>query len=60
MAELIAQEGYPGQRRIPAFDAQSLTLTRWLSERDEPTKVLKFLAQENNLATMWGYQSCTT
>ena len=44
VAELIALDDYPGQRRIPAFYAQSLTLTRWLSERDEPAKLLEFLA----------------
>ena len=45
VTELLSLEDYPTQRRVPAFYAQSLTLTRWLSERDQSTKILEFLAR---------------
>lgn len=42
LAELMRLEGYPPAQRIPAFYAQSASLTAFLAGRDKPHQLLRF------------------
>jgi hypothetical protein len=41
--ELMTLENYPHPSRVPAFYGQSLSLTRFLATRDNPTTFVAFL-----------------